>query len=219
MVLKLYASPVSTCSKRVATVLFEKKIPYELVPIDLTKFEQKTPEFLEKQPFGVVPYLDDDGYIIYESRAICRYLEAKYPNQGPTLIPTDLKALGHFEQAASIEYSNFDPFASGVVSERVFKPRKGLGPTDEAKVSALLQTLNTKLDAYDKILSKQKYLAGDEITLADLFHLPYGTMLTATGCDFLTSKSKPNVARWWADITARASWQAVKNAVPASLSA
>lgn len=53
---------------------------------------------------------DDDGFILYESRAICRYLAAKHPESG--LVPSDVKAAALFEQAASVEPSNFDPSAS-----------------------------------------------------------------------------------------------------------
>lgn len=57
MVLKLYGSPFSTCTKRVATVLHEKKVPFEIYSINLAAGEHKTPSYLEKQPFGVVPYI------------------------------------------------------------------------------------------------------------------------------------------------------------------
>lgn len=57
MVLTLYGSPVSTCTKRVAVVLKEKDIPFTFVPIDLMKGEHKDPEYLKKQPFGQVPYI------------------------------------------------------------------------------------------------------------------------------------------------------------------
>jgi glutathione S-transferase len=65
---------------------------------------------------------DDDGFIMYESRAICRYLEDKYPEQGTKLVPSDVQGKALFEQAASIEYSNFDPLAYAAVAEMVFKP-------------------------------------------------------------------------------------------------
>ncbi|KAJ8691864.1 hypothetical protein PTI98_011385 [Pleurotus ostreatus] len=160
MVLKLYGSPVSTCTKRVATVLIELNVPFELVPIDLRKGEQKTPQFLEKQPFGKVPYIDDDGFILYESRAISRYLATKYSGQGTQLIPKDLQAWAKFEQAASVEICNFDPYASGVVIEKYFKPIFGQTP-DEAQAKDLTEKLNANLDTYDLILSKQKFLGGD----------------------------------------------------------
>ena len=57
MTLKLVGSPFSTCTRRVAVVAKEAGVPFELVPIDFTKGEHKTPAFLEKQPFGQVPYL------------------------------------------------------------------------------------------------------------------------------------------------------------------
>jgi Glutathione S-transferase len=57
MVLHLYAAPLSTASARVAQVLREKKVPFEFHPIDLSKKEQKTEEYLAKQPFGQVPYI------------------------------------------------------------------------------------------------------------------------------------------------------------------
>ena len=56
-------------------------------------------------------------------------------------------------------------------------------------------SLNARLDAYEKILSKQKYLAGDELTLADLFHLPCGAKLYVAGQgDFIDKR--PNVKRY-----------------------
>ncbi|KAL0066314.1 hypothetical protein AAF712_006745 [Marasmius tenuissimus] len=162
MVLQLYGSPQSTCTKRVGVVLHEKKIPYEFREIDYAKNEHKSPEYLEKQPFGQVPYIDDDGFILYESRAICRYLALKYADQGTKLIPApnDLKAIGLFEQGVSNESSNFDPFASKAVYENVFKKYRGLTP-DPPTFNALIDQLKAKLGVYEIILGKQKYIAGN----------------------------------------------------------
>ncbi|KAK0469403.1 glutathione S-transferase [Desarmillaria tabescens] len=212
MVLELYGSPYSTCTKRVAAVLHEKKVPFEFCLVNLATGEHKTPSYLEKHPFGVVPYIDDDGFILYESRAISRYIALKYESQGTKLIPTDdLKKIALFEQAASVEQSSFDPYVTTVGMEKIIKPRlKGI-PANEAAVEDALTSLSAKLDAYDVILSKQKYLAGDDVTLADLFHIPWGVLLVVAGSDIM--ESKPNVARWWKDITSRLSWAAVKDGV------
>ena len=59
----------------------------------------------------------------------------------------------------------------------------------------MIKKLEAKLDVYDQILSKQKYLGGDEVTLADLFHLPYGSLLEKQGIDYLVSGRVPNVTR------------------------
>ncbi|TRM70260.1 thioredoxin-like protein [Schizophyllum amplum] len=210
MVFTLYGNPMSTCTRRVGIVLMEKKVPFKFVPIDFSKGEHKSPEYLKKQPFGQVPYLDDDGFIVFESRAICRYICDKFPEQGTPLVPTGLQAKALFEQAVSIEGSNFDQFAAAAAAEKVFKPMKGLKGSDEL-ASTLLDTLGKKLEGYEVILGKQKYLAGDEITLADLFHIPYGSMLSRMGFNGL--EENPNVARWWKDISSRESWLAVKDGV------
>ncbi|KAH8081300.1 thioredoxin-like protein [Cristinia sonorae] len=214
MVLKVFGFPTSTCTRRVGVVLEELNIPYELIVVSLPKNEQKSAAFLEHQPFGVVPYIvDDDGYEIYESRAIARYLAAKC---GSSLLPSpsDLHKWGKFEQAASIEQSNFDVFAASIAAERVFRPAKGL-TSDENIAQRHTEALAAKLDVYDVILSRQRYLAGDECTLADLFHLPYGAMITKIGINLLEDESRrPHVARWWKDISSRDSWQKVKDNLP-----
>lgn len=57
MVLRLYGSPLSVYVHLVAFILSEKKVAFELVPIDFSKKEHKSPEYLEKRPFGQVPYI------------------------------------------------------------------------------------------------------------------------------------------------------------------
>ncbi|KAK7006276.1 glutathione S-transferase [Favolaschia claudopus] len=211
MVLKLYGMPVSTCTRRVATVLVEYKVPFEFVSIDVAKGEHKSAAYLQNQPFGQVPYIDDDGFILFESRAICRYIVDKYPAPAGTtpLVPSDIKGKALFEQAASIEYSDFEPYAYPTVREKVFKPMRNL-PTDKAVYDSSIETLDAKLAGYEAILGKQKYLAGNEIILADLFHLPYATLLAKAGSDLMTTKG-PNVTRWYNELCERPSWNAVKD--------
>uniref|UniRef100_A0A0W0F762 glutathione transferase n=1 Tax=Moniliophthora roreri TaxID=221103 RepID=A0A0W0F762_MONRR len=174
MVLKLYGYPSSTCT-----------------------LQHKSPEYLEKQPFGQIPYIDDDGFVLYESKEPLAY------------------AL--YEQAASVESFNFDALASKAVYENVFKNvllfRRRGGVPDAQIFNSLIEALDAKLKAFEVILGKQKYLAGDEITLADLFHLPYGSMLSVAGSDIM-SKQGPNVTRWWNDLTSRPAWKAVVQGIP-----
>jgi len=87
------------------------------------------------------------------------------------------------------------------------------GSTDEARVEYLATTLRQKLQGYEAILSKRRFLAGDELTLADLFHLPYGAMIDKKlGFSELTDEKQfPNVARWWKEVSSLPSWQAVKD--------
>ncbi|KAH8826437.1 glutathione S-transferase [Flagelloscypha sp. PMI_526] len=212
MVLKLYGYPISTCTKRAATVLHEKKVPFEFILVDLVKAEHKTPEFTEKNPFNLIPCLEDNGVFVYESRAIGRYIATKYADQGTPLLPksSDLKAVAAFEQALSIESQNFDKFAQPAAIENGIHPLMG-APTDEALVAEYLEKLEPKLAAYDKILSKQKYLAGDEVSLADVFHLAHGALLVTPKRDIMSEY--PNVARWFNSLLERESWKALSEGV------
>ncbi|KAG8711924.1 hypothetical protein FRC08_015247 [Ceratobasidium sp. 394] len=212
---KLYGMKGSTCTSRVVLVCKEIGVNYELVTIDLMKGEHKQPEYMEKlHPFGMIPVLEDeDGTKIYESRSISRYLIAKY-GKDSGLMPSvsDLKAYGQFEQAASVEYSAFDPPALQIVEQRFINKLIGV-PVDEAAATSAETLLKSKLEGYERILSKQKYLAGDRITLADLFHLAEGCYVDQYDPSIL--RSTPNVKRWWEDICSRESWkEARKVAIP-----
>ncbi|KAF8595192.1 glutathione S-transferase [Ceratobasidium sp. AG-I] len=209
MAVTIYGMTFATCTRRVITVCNELGPKYDLVTVNIMEGEHKKPEYLEnKHPFGVIPVLvDEDGTQIYESRAIARYLTTKY-GKDSGLLPdgSDAKAYGLFEQAASVEYSSFDPPASGLVKERVFAPMMN-APSDEALAQKYHAALVAKMDGYERILSKQKYLAGENFTLADLFHLPYGSFVNQV--DPTIIGSKPNVKRWWDDISSRESWKAL----------
>ncbi|KAJ7323355.1 glutathione S-transferase [Mycena albidolilacea] len=210
MVLKLYTDPdVGGGPAIVGLTLVEKHVPYEHVPVNIDAKEHKTPEYMAKHPFGQVPMIDDDGFIVYESRAICRYILEKYPNQGPELLPKGLKERTLVEQAAAVEYATFTPALLPVLKE--VRPKRLRGePVDQAVLDEALKELSAKLDVYEVILSKQKFLAGDEFSFADLCHYAYAPLLlTIGGIDIMTSKG-PNVTRWWNELISRPTWVKLK---------
>ncbi|KAJ6475942.1 glutathione S-transferase [Mycena vitilis] len=211
-ILKLYGAKIATCTRRVGTILYELKVPFELIEIDFATGANKTPEHLEKQPFGQIPYIDDDGFILYETRAICRYIAAKYPASG--LIPVEPKANALFEQAAAVELTNFDASASKI-GWQFFKRKLGM-PFEQAEVDEQLPILDKKLDGYELILAKHRYLAGDTLTLADLFHLPYAPLVASGHPEIF--QYRPNVARWYSELVARPSWLAFVGGVTTTTS-
>ncbi|KAF8910478.1 thioredoxin-like protein [Gymnopilus junonius] len=185
MVLKLYGHPLSTCTRRVATVLHEKQVSFEIIPVDFAKGGHKSTAYLEKQPFGQVSYIDD-GFILFESRAISLYIASKYANQGtPSSQPNSKPTLSSNKL---VPWS----YATSVLRKEQWRRMKGL-KSDKARFDEYIPALSAKLDGYERILSKQKYLAGDEITLADLYHLPYAEVLPKAGSNVMLEK--PNVAR------------------------
>ena len=124
MVITIHGSASSTCSQRVPTACIELGTPYNLRTLDFAVGEHKTDAFKKLQPWGKVPVLEDDGVFIFESRAICKYLVAKYgAEKKSTLMPEmkDLKAYGLFEQGCSIELSYFNSPVEGLAYEKAFK--------------------------------------------------------------------------------------------------
>ncbi|KAJ6550015.1 hypothetical protein B0H19DRAFT_1160251, partial [Mycena capillaripes] len=111
----------AACTRRVATVLHELQVPFELIGFDMM-----------------------GGFLLYETRAICRYIAAKYP--ASSQIPIEPKANALFEQAAAVESTNFDPSVSIVAIEMWTLKFLGMAP-DQVLVDAQLEILDKKLDA------------------------------------------------------------------------
>ena len=203
--MKIYGHPLSTCTRKVLTILAEKGVTPDLEIVDFTKGEHKQDTHLAFQPFGQLPAIEDDGFVLYESRAIMRYLDEKLP--GTSFTPKDAKKRALMEQWISVEMSNFTPPAMKVIFQRVFHPMFGksvdedvvaAGRADVAKVVAVMETQ----------LGKTAYLVGEEPTLADLTFLPYVEYLFAANCGDLITSS-PNVSRWWTAMGNRPSWKTV----------
>src|SRR5277367_4998190 len=87
--LKLYYHPLSTFTRRVHLALIEKKIPFETVEIDMAAREHRAPAYRAINPFGRLPTIEEDGFVLYESTAILNYLEARHP--APPLVPEDVR--------------------------------------------------------------------------------------------------------------------------------
>jgi glutathione S-transferase len=202
---KVYGHPMSTCTRKVLTTLAEKGHRADLVLVDLMKGEHKQPEHLARQPFGVIPvFEDDDGFQMYESRAIIRYLDAKL--SGPSLTPSDLKARARMEQWINVEQSNFSPPVMKVVMEAMFTPMRGGTPNQEVIQKGREGSAAT-LDVIEKALAGGEYLAG-AFSLAEIAWMPYLEYLAAAGGADLIN-DRPNVAAWWKRISERPSWQLV----------
>ncbi|KAJ3775930.1 glutathione S-transferase [Lentinula raphanica] len=200
-VVKLYGSPRCCSTARIATVLYEKQIKYELYPLHATDSDAQ-------------PYIADDGVILHGCRNVCQYIATRYPDRGTKLTSNsdDTSAMEMFEQAKLTEIQSFEPLAKNALYETLMQRQHGLLPSDAVRGYAL-QELSNVIEGYESILSHQKYLAGEEISLVDLYHLPYGEMLSNVGIDLLLTKG-PNVNRWWKDISSRPSWLAIRNGVP-----
>jgi glutathione S-transferase len=198
--MKVYGHPASTCTRKVLCALAEKGIEPEFVVVDIFKGAQKAPEHLARQPFGVVPVLDDDGFMLYESRAILRYLDAKLGG----LAPTDIKDRAVMEQWISVEQSYFSPPAMKAILEVFFAPMKGTQP-DGTVIASGKEGAAKALDVLDRALEGKEWLAGS-FSIAEITYAPYLQYLFDTGAGDIV-EARPNVYAWWRRISERKSWQ------------
>ena len=203
--MKIFGNSMSTCTRRVLTALEEKNAKYELVTLDFAKGDHKSPANLARQPFGQMPSLDDNGFSLFESRAMIRYIDETVP--GPTLTPKDPKARAQMEQWISVEMENFNPGAAGIVAQEVFIPMMG-GKTDATKATEAKAKLGPVLDILDKHLAKGPYFVGDQFTLADVCYMPYTAYAMNTSAkDILLGHA--HFAAWWKHVSERASWKKI----------
>ncbi|THY01347.1 glutathione S-transferase III [Aureobasidium pullulans] len=207
MAMRLYGSKLSTCTQRVMLVLNELDLSYELISIDMKKGEHKTPDFIrDAHPFGKLPAFEDGSLHIFESRAICRYLVAKYASPDSVMLPpTKLEEIARFEQVASVESSYFDTSIFKIAYEKIFKQFFGLGEADTAEMRKSENDLKEVLDYYDQVLASQQYLTGSKVSLVDLFHLPWLHFFSRLGIEN-EILSRKNVAVWCERLELRATW-------------
>lgn len=204
--IKVYGYPFSTCTRKVLMTLLEKNTPYEFIIVDLAKQEQKSPEHLARQPFGVVPVIDDDGFQMYESAAIIRYLDKKLP--GISLTPSDLHGYGFMEQWMSVGASYFNEPAVHIAVQCLFAPMRGHTP-DMRIVEKNIPAVEHAFDVIDKFLVKNEYLAGKTFSLADIAWMPYVEFLVLSKLQNLID-SRPGLKAWWQCVSTRPTWLKIR---------
>ena len=195
--LKIFGHPMSTCTRKVLMTLAETNTPYELVVVDFAKGEHKQDTHVDRQPFGQVPALDDDGFALYESRAMCRYLNDKV---GGALVPADLQARALMDQWISVETSNFTPHAMKFIYNYTFHR-----PQDAAVLEAAAHGLEKAAGIMEKQLARTPFLAGAQLSLADVYYLPYLEYAMKTPAKEVFAKH-PHVMAWWNKLSERPTW-------------
>lgn len=199
--LKIYGHPLSTCTRKVLTTVAELDLPHEFVLVDFAKGEHKQEPHLSRQPFGRVPAIDHDGFALFESRAICRYLDAVDGNN--KLVPADKQAAAKMEQWISVETSEFTGHAMKFVYEYIFQRKQ-----DAAVLEAAGKGLEATLTVMEHGLASQLYFAGSQFSIADISFMPYVEYTINTPVKETYAKF-PAVMSWWGRVSERASWRKV----------
>jgi glutathione S-transferase len=159
--IKLYTFPPSTNSRKVRIALLEKGLEFQRINVDLSKREQKNPDYLKIHPFGQVPALDDEGFIIYDSTVINEYLEDEYPY--PSLMPKDSEGRARARLMEDFRDTHFNVSCVHIMQEM----RKPEGERDGQRIDNARAAIIQAFDRIETELNGNEYLAGS-FSLADI---------------------------------------------------
>lgn len=199
--LKVYYDLMSQPSRAVVLFLKANNIPFTPKPVALRKGEHLGEEYGETNPFHLVPAIDDNGFKITESVAILKYLADKH--QVPDhWYPKDLKKRAQVDSYMAWQHLNLRMFGAMVFRTKVIIPRETGEPMDTKKLAEFEVQLETCLDKIENILlCKRPFLAGDEISVADLLGICELMQAYAVGHDVFWGRPKLDV--WVKRVQAR----------------
>jgi glutathione S-transferase len=201
----VHSIPGSPFGRSVLAMLEEKKAPYRLSPV--APGTLKTPEYLALHPFGRVPVLVHNGFKLYETQAILRYLDRVLPQ--PALTPSDVKRAARMDQVMNInDWYLFHGVGNVIIFHRVIGPQVlGLTP-DEDAIKAAMPKAHAVFDELASLLGEQSYFAGDTLSLADLLLAPAVDFFTTIPEWTVLGAPHANLVAWMKRMQERASLKA-----------
>ena len=241
--LKLFHGATSTCSKRVRMTFAEKKLVWESHHISLAKRENLQAWYKKINPNGVVPTLMHDEKIICESNFIIEYLDETFPEN--PLRPHDLfdraqmriwmdrfehvlhrniNTVSWIKQGRYKRFDGMDKKQLGTVyksqateEQRTLLKRRLEKGVSEAEMAYAEARVAEILDKMEKELTKQPWLCGNSLSLADISVAPFIERFEANKMPGLTDwQKRPSLGLWWKKIQARESFQIAFSFTPNS---
>lgn len=197
MVLKLYKMDISPPARAAMMVTELIKVPVQMVDVNLMKGEHLEPTFLKKNPVHCVPVLEDGDFILSDSHAIVTYLLETYGSDD-SLYPKDPK-----RRAVINQLLHFD---TGVLFQRLrnvtyFVFLEGLKKASERQLSDIDEAYGFT----EQFLTRNKWLAGDHMTVADIC-----AVATITGLNHLLpldGKKYPKIKAWCSEMEKKPFYQ------------
>lgn len=203
----VYGPAASTYVWSARLALAEKGVTHELIDVPFGAHREEP--HLSRQPFGKVPAFEHDGFALYETQAIVRYIDERFP--GAPLQPSDVHEWSRMNQIIGIvDAYAWRSIAGGVLINRVLMPRLFGRAPDEAAIAAALPQARLCLSEIDRLMADNRFLAADFVTLADLMVAPllYYFANTPDGEGPVAEHSK--LRQWLRLIEGRQSFQVTK---------
>ncbi|MER9216297.1 glutathione S-transferase family protein [Mesorhizobium sp. M0663] len=202
----VYGADYSVYVRIVRLVLEEKGVGYELVPVDIFAADGIPGWYFEHQPFGRIPAFEQDGFRLYETGAIARYVDEAF--DGPALQPVESRPRARLNQITGL----LDAYAYRTMVWDVAVERLEKTPPDDAVIANGLRQARTALQALSSLKAEGPWLLGTDLTLADLHAAPIiGYFVKVAEGQALLAEFA-DIRDWYARITQRASFAKAEKA-------
>ncbi|MCG6952353.1 MAG: glutathione S-transferase family protein [Betaproteobacteria bacterium] len=192
--LKIWGRTNSVNAKKALWALEELKVPYERVDAGMQFGVVNTPEYRKMNPNGLVPTIDDDGFILWESHAIVRYLSAKHGAGG--LWPTDLRVRADADRWMDWAFT----FAAALRPVFWNLIRTSAEQRDHKLVAEGAQKAGELATYVEAHLADRPYVAGESLTMGDI---PLGCHLQLWFRLDIARPAVPHLQAWFERLCAR----------------
>src|SRR5712691_8231847 len=202
----VYGPAGSTYVWSTRLALAEKGVAHELVEVGFG--EHRAEPHLLRHPFAKVPAFEHDGFQLYETQAILRYIDEGF-SVAP-LQPTDLHQFARMSQIIGIvDAYAYPSIGEGILFNRILAPRLGL-PVDEAAVAGPLPRARLCLAELARLQGDQSYLVVERVSLADLMVIPLPYYFSRLPEGEAVIAEQPSLLAWMRRMEERQSFQVTK---------
>jgi len=204
-ILTLFGATYSVYTRIARLTLAEKEVAYAFEEIDVFGPSGPPHSYFGRHPFGRIPALSHDGFDLFETQAICRYVDEAF--QGMPLQPQSARGRARMSQIIGLLDSySYRPMVWDIFVERVRKPAQGQ-TSDEEKIAKAVAASQRCLDVLAGLMGGSEWLAGagEEPSLADLHAAPMIAYLAAAQDGAALLVRHPRIAAWFGRMKARPS--------------
>jgi len=190
--------------RSVRIALEEKGVPYRLEQFDVFDDADIPSDYLDRHPFKRVPAFEHDGFALYESGAVLRYIDEAFA--GPPLQPSDLRQRARMNQILAV----IDNYLYWPLVRTIFVQREREAEADEVEIADALPAAKRCLAALERLIDAAPFLTGSALTLADCHAIPMFTYFSRTPEARTLMPEQPRLSAWWAGIQGRPSIAATR---------
>jgi glutathione S-transferase len=191
--IRIHGHPFSTYTRRVMMALQEKRIPHEFIAVDMVARKHRDATYLASNPYGRVPLLEEDGFLLFESNAILSYLEATHPE--PALVPADPKGRALVDMHLRLCDIQFSNQVGTIIFPKRFLPKERWDTTAMANAKVAIEK---HLAIVDQQLAGKEYMVGNRFSLVEISYGPFLDFLP-----LMEVQPPANVADWTRRVLSR----------------